>query len=84
MTIDEALENRHKVFVIYDTPWPYLTADGKEEHAHMEYRTTVHEAIGIQRYINTDVYMKQNREPIGMSDKELLMDYVVVNWARFE
>lgn len=76
-TIDELLAERNKIKLEWLEPWPACGKKGNKLDAHVAIRATVQDCINLQR--ETD---RKNGRPIMRDDKERLLDFIVVYWAR--
>lgn len=70
------LELRHEAKLSWVEPWPAKSPDGSNIDAHVEMAATVHDCINLQR-----VRWDGIRDHF-LKDKELLIDFMAVNWAK--
>ena len=75
--IDEALENRWTWYVEWYEPYPACGPEGNQLDAHITHRMNVHDAINVVRKIHKD-----KGKPIMGHDKEFLLDFIAIHWAR--
>jgi hypothetical protein len=76
VTIDQALENRHTVWVEWETPWPACGPEGNKLTSYCVSRMTVHDAINADRLV-----AKQRGFPTNAQDKTYLLNFIATHWA---
>jgi len=70
------LEDRHTAKLYWEAPYDALLKGGQKSFATVEHSATVHDCINIQRLSNT-----LKGAPDNISDKDTLMDFIIVNYA---
>lgn len=69
------IDNRHKSKLLWAQPFEAIDVDGKKIDACVELRATIQDCINIMRAAHASK---------GLSDEELLQEFMSVNWATFE
>jgi hypothetical protein len=79
-TIDRALSDSVRTLVTYVDPYPGLDENMNEVTCTRATTFTVEDAVKIERKTH-----KELRPDLpNASDKELLMDFMIVHWAKFQ
>ena len=78
MTIEELLSNRTSRLV-WVHPYEGIDSTGKKKTCVVELSMSVQDAIDHTRSVRKDI--RKNEEAIAASDWELLVDFMLVNWA---
>ncbi len=76
MTVDEMLEQRHTLKLLWVEPWRACGPEGNEISAHIEIRATVHDCINMCR-----AAAKERGASTMGNDAEHLLDFIAVHWA---
>ena len=79
MEINEMLEQRHTLKLLWVEPWKACGPEGNELNAHLELRATVHDCINMSRAAEKQA----GRATMG-EDARHLLDFIAVHWATLD
>lgn len=77
MTIEQMLEQRHSLKLVWNEPHRACGPEGNRLDAHVELRATVHDCINLQR----ELVRNLQGETMGNDDQHLL-DFMANNFAQ--
>ena len=76
MTVEEMLEKRHTLKLLWMEPWQACGPNGVELTAHIELRATVNDCINMSRVVS-----KASGFPTDGDDANHLLYFIAVHWA---